>query len=174
MRWERLWLDLSAQAEQAERDADLLEAADRLRVEHATIRWLDRARACTGRPLAARLSSGRSVGGQLLGCGVDWLALRTDGGDLQVLVASAVRTVAGLGAPAVAPEALGAVGRSADLRQVLRRLAAAGEPVVLGGTDGTDLRGLLGRVGRDHVDLHVEDGGCWTVPVAGVELVRLC
>jgi len=171
--WERMWADLSALAEQRERDADLLEAADRLRVEHATIGWLDRARACSGRRLTVWLPSGRTVVGELVGCGADWLALRADSAALLVVPAAAVRQVEGLGSHTVPPEALGAVGRAGDLRLLLRRLAAGGEPVVVGGTGGLDVRGVPGRVGRDHLDIHGEDGRVRTVPLAAVERLVL-
>jgi hypothetical protein len=168
---EPMWDDLAAQAEQWDRDAVTLDAADRLRVEQGSVGWLDRVRAQVGAARVVRLRHGARVAGRLTACGVDWLALAGPDGRARLVPAAAVVTLEGLGSRAVPPEALGVLARAVDLRMVLRRLSAAGDEVLITTLDGTRMRGVVTRVGRDHLDLAADEGGERCVPLAAVDEV---
>lgn len=175
MRWERLWADLEAQAAALDRDEFDAEVADRAAREHATVTLMDRVRGCVGRQIRCQVHGGRWRAGTVVGCGVDWLALdrpeETEAA-LVLLPASALSAVSGLGRTAVAPDALGHVGSRVDLRLVLRRLATAGLDVCLErSTDGQAIRGRLGVVGRDYVEIESTDMGHLGVPIAVVAAI---
>jgi hypothetical protein len=183
VRWERLFGDLEGQAEQAERDDEVLLAADRLRAEHAAVGLVDRLRAAVGRPLVVRGGDGVTVRGRALAVGPDWLALahavdaldavRSVGAvdTVHLVPIAQVCSVAGLPEAAVPPQAVRAVDHGKDLAFLLRHVAALGVEVVVSTAAG-DLRGLLTRVGRDYVDV---DSGTevWSVPWGSLLRVRL-
>jgi hypothetical protein len=172
-RWERLWGDLAAQAEQWERDEAAAEAADRVRLEHAALGLLDRVRAHQRQVLAFRLRHGITVRAEVLRCGPDWVALAAADGSEGVLVlpVAGIVVVEGLGTRAVPVRALGAAARAADLTMVLRRIAAAGVHVALTTADGAVVRGRVARVGRDHVDVATDDAPRRTLLLAAVDQV---
>lgn len=171
VRWERLWWDLAAQADQLERDDFDAEVADRARREHADVSLLDRVRASLGQRLTCQLADGTSVRGVLVGYGADWLALdaapATPGESAALVPMAALRAVVGLASAAVPDQAVGAVTRRRDLRMVLAGLGQARTPVRIRRSGAADLRGEIVRVGSDYLDLRSEDGTTWSLPLAG-------
>jgi hypothetical protein len=103
--------------------------------------------------------------------GADWLALAHTGDALDLLPLAHLGSVAGLPMSAVPEQAVRVVDRGKDLPFLLRHVAAAGAEVVVSGAS-VDLRGRLGRVGRDYVDV---DTGTevWSVPWQALRRVRV-
>ncbi len=170
MRWDRLWWDLAAQADQLERDDFDAEVADRTRREQAAVALLDRVRGSMGRLLACQLADGSLLRGVVVGYGADWLALEgqaRSGGESAALVpVAAVRGVVGLASAAVPDQAVGAVTARRDLRMVLAGLGEARVPVRVRRAGLENLQGVLVRVGSDYLDLQTADGATWSLPLA--------
>jgi len=166
MRWEKLWADLVAQADAWDREDFDAEVDDRERVEAATITLMDRLRACSGRRLQVQVRGGRRWDGILVAHGSDWVALEgaPDSGAWQVVIPeAAVLAVRGLSDRAVPAAALGPVAGRVSLAMVVRRAAQAAQQVCLHLDDGAVLRGDVGRVGRDYLDLVDDTGATWSV-----------
>jgi len=158
----------------AERDA---EVAEMTVAEYSRIGLAERVHASLGRELGVRLVGGHQVAGRLARCGPDWLLL-ADGPEQRsvqwVVPTRGVTTVSGLAARADSEETWPVADRL-SLRSVLRRLAAESAPCVVHLVDGSQLRGRLGRVGRDFVELHPGDGlerGPLAVPLDAVAALR--
>lgn len=171
MRWERLWDDLGAQAHAWDRDDFDAEVDDRARVENAALTLMDRVRACSGRRLQVEVRGARQWDGTLVAHGSDWVALEADplAGGMQVIVpTTAVLTVRGLGTRAVPVAALGPVAARVSLAMVLRRAAEGAQQVCLHLDDGRLLRGDVGRVGRDYLDVVDDDARTWSVSTGAI------
>jgi hypothetical protein len=153
VRWEALFADLEAQAEQLAAAELQAEVADRTRREQALLGLVDRLREAAGHPLGVTVWGAGVVHGRLLDAGPDWLLLEETGARDVLVALAAVLGVAGVGARSAVPGSEGEVGRRLDLRWALRGLARdrAGVSVVL--RDGSALSGTLDRVGADHVDV---------------------
>ena len=149
MRWDRLFAELEAEADElAVRDRDA-EIADRTRAELGRIHWADRLRAARGQPVRVRVLGGDVVSGRVGAVGDDWLLVVTQAHDVLV-PAHAVVGVEGPGAAAVA-SADGAVPRTvAAAWRVLARDRALVRVVRV---DGSQVRGVPVRVGADFVEL---------------------
>lgn len=168
VRWDRLWADLSAQAEALERVEFEAEVADRVSVEQASVLLMDRVRASLGRHLRCDVTGAPPWRGVLGGYGRDWLALIRDdrSQDQTVLVpVAAVCGVTGLARQAIRDDALTPVGRRVTLAMALRHLRDDAHDVTLHRSGAPPLRGLLRSVGRDYVDLVDDEGTCWSVPM---------
>jgi hypothetical protein len=172
MRWDRLFSDLEAQieeAERAERDAELVDRAER---EVGRQQLTDRLRASTGTPITARISGVGLVRGVVRSAGAGWM-LVGERGDSETLVAlRAVLGVTGLGTRAVIPGSEGAVMARLGLAYALRELAREGAEVVVVLTDGTMVAGVLDRVGADFVDVIDESGAATAIPFEALAVVR--
>lgn len=176
VRWDRLWADLSAQAEALERVEFEAEVADRVAVEQASVLLMDRVRASLGRHLRCDVSGAPPWRGVLGGYGRDWLALtRPDPAEsLTVLVPlSAVQAVTGLARRAVRDDALTPVGRRVTLAMALRHLRDDAHDVALHRSGTPPLRGRVRSVGRDYVDVADDEGTCWSVPMSALVGVSL-
>jgi hypothetical protein len=152
--WEQrllaLFDDLELQAEGlalAERDGEVSELA---RAEYATLALTDRLHGNLGARLTLGLGPA-TVEGVTRQVGSDWLLLEEAGHEWVIRLA-AVGSVRGL-----TERALGAAARPLTARlgigSVLRRLAEAGDEVVVQSLHGDRQRGVLGRVGADFVEL---------------------
>ena len=157
-RWHRLFGDLEAEAEAADRAALGAELGDRERAEFGRLRLVDRLRGSAGR------SVGCQVGGEVLvgvvrEVGPDWVLLGGPSGGEVLVPLDRVATVTGLGPHSAEPGSEGQVGARLDLRYALRRLARerAGLTVTL--ADGTAFAGTLDRVGADFVEVAEHPAG---------------
>ncbi|MDT7570579.1 MAG: hypothetical protein QOE05_753 [Actinomycetota bacterium] len=153
MRWEELFGDLEAQAEQLAAAELQAEVADRTRREVGLLGLVDRLRESQGHPLGLAVWGAGAVHGRLLDAGPDWLLLEEAGRREVLIPLAAVLGVTGVGARTAAPGGQGVVAGRLDLRWALRGLARdrAGVAVVL--RDGSTVAGTLDRVGADHVDV---------------------
>ncbi|WP_246012518.1 hypothetical protein [Myceligenerans xiligouense] len=154
-RWSDLAADLDALAEAhatAESDAMIAELT---RAEHATIDLADRLRAATGTLVVIDLPDGESVRGVIREAARTWLLLAgpARGSQRHLVPLPAIDGVSGLGAGS-AP----AAGRELALTTQLRDLQRDRRTVLIR-TRGRVHRGRIARVGADHLDLDVLDGG---------------
>lgn len=175
-RWERLFADLDAQADNAERLALDAEVAERTRTERGRIRLSDRLRAAED-PITVRIG-GDLIRGRVLDVGPDWVLLAlSDPPVTEILVATAaIQAIDGLTMRAQEPGSAGPVAERLDLRHVLRSLVRDREPVILATADGSMLRARLDRIGADHLDLTPLDTGDGSasrlVPFTAIATVR--
>ena len=182
MGWDRalasLFDDLEQQAEGlvlSARDADVAEHG---RAEYASVDLESRVHASVGARVACDLLGGHRLRGTLARAGRDWLLLvpleGSDDGDDSgwVVHLRCVTRLSGLGQRALPPEARGVLARL-GLGSVLRRLAESRRPVLLALTDGAQVRGGVGRIGADFVEVIVEGPGPGARAAAGTDLVPL-
>jgi hypothetical protein len=175
-RWERLFADLEAQADSAERLELDAEVAERTRTERGRIRMSDRLRAADG-PVTVRAGSD-VIHGRVLDVGADWVLVEVDDpAATEVLVAlGAIQAIDGLTTRAQEPGSAGQVAERLDLRHVLRSLSRSRDPVLIATADGSRLRARLDRVGADHIDataLDLGDGSTSRlVPLSAISTVR--
>ncbi|WP_024367837.1 hypothetical protein [Arthrobacter sp. TB 26] len=160
MRWDALFDDLETQMAAGARldlDADV---AERTRAEAAAVELADRLRGSLGLLIVVQLASGSTVEGTLSHAGSQALVLDEPLHQVLVPYAAAVR-YRGLSRVAV-PEP-SRVRQRLGLASALRGLArdrAALAVLLTGGSAGeTVLRGVIDRVGRDHLDLAVTGDG---------------
>jgi hypothetical protein len=161
MRWEEILLDLFEDLEQkaeglhlAERDAEL---ADRSRAEYAAhVDFASRVHASVGTPLALTVTGLGVLDGTLRSAGLDWCLLETSAEQEWVVRLAAVGEARGASDRALSEPARPVVARLA-LGSALRRLADARSTTVIHGLDGSQSRGLIGRVGVDFLELRT---GC--------------
>lgn len=159
MRWDALFADLEAQAaalEQAERAA---EVEERTRGELGAIGVVDRLRGGEGTAVRLRLPGGRTLNGQLLRVGPDWLLLGETAGSEAVVPMAALLGVRGLTRYSAVPGTAGAVAARLGLRPVLRGIARDRSPVRLELLDGTSVDATIDRVGADFVEAAVHAPG---------------
>ena len=181
MRWDALFEDLEAQfdaADAAELDA---EVRDRTRTEFARVDLAARLRASLHARLTLQLRCGERIRGELTSLGADWLLLQageqSDGSAQELLVPlRALLVVDGLASTSAPPEgrAAGLLADRLDLRSALRRIARDRSTVRIVTDDGTQLRGLVGRVGADHLEVPEgpRDRSGPVVPFAALSLVQ--
>jgi hypothetical protein len=179
MRWDALFEDLEAQIEAADAAELDAEVRDRTRTEFARVDLLGRLRASSGTELALQLRSGERVRGTVVSLGSDWLLL--EAGDADGLAGEslvplrAVLVVHGLGSASVQAGGRGvALAGRLDLRSSLRGIARDRSPVRITTDDGAQLRGIVGRVGADHVEVPADprDRSGPVVPFAALSLVQ--
>jgi hypothetical protein len=132
----------------AEREAEVAELAE---AEYADVTLLARLHAAVGHPVRLRLVGGTVAQGALQRVGSDWLQLDVRGRPWVVRL-QALTGVTGLPDRAVTEEARPLTAHL-SLRSGLRALGRSGRECVVQLVDGTRLVGLLGRVGRDFVEL---------------------
>lgn len=143
--------DLESRAEAvfaAERDAEL---ADRSRSEYASVPLVGRLMASIGLAVTLDVRGAGRVGGVLRRVGGDWCLLAGDARDWLV-VSGAVETASGLSERAVPEVAWSPLSRL-GLGSALRRLADDGTACTLALRSGLRIEGVLGRVGRDFVEV---------------------
>lgn len=180
MRWDErlagLFDDLEQQAEGlalADRDAEVAEA---LRAEYSQVDLASRLFASLGAQLRLTVTGVGAVDGTLRRAGEGWCLLDT-GAQEWVVRLAAVTAVRGLVDRGVVPTARPLTARL-GLGSVLRGLGEARGETMTHRTDGSLLRGLLGRVGADFVEVVVSDGEGYVtqvpdvVPFAALAAVR--
>jgi hypothetical protein len=158
-RWAALFADLDGEADAAEA-ADLrAEVLTRTKIEHARLTLADRLRAHEGVEVTVTVGAG-TLRGRLADAAPEWLLV-----DETLVAATAVLAVQGLGPNAGAPESR--PRKPLPLGVLLRMLADRGDEVTCTFADGRTVRGTIGRVGADHVDI-----GDRVVPYAALATVR--
>jgi hypothetical protein len=182
VRWERLFDDLEAQLEAAERDEFDAEVADRVRREAARLALLDRLRAGLGAALTVTVHGAGSLSGTLARTGPGWLLLDVAAQPATLVILDAVVDVRGLPAGAREPASMGAVEARLDVGFVLRAIARDRSPVAIVARDGSRFHGTIDRVGADHLDLAEHPAGeprragdvsgVRVLPFAGMAIVR--
>lgn len=160
MRWDGLFADLEAQADELERAVRAGEVEERTRGELARQTLHGRLRAAVGSGLRVVVAGDLAVSGELRRVGADWVLLDagTAAGSEWLVPIAAIRTANGLGRQ-VAAEAQGIVESRLDFRHVLRGLARDRAQVGVHLLDGTSLAATLDRVGADFVDAAVHPVG---------------
>jgi len=182
VRWQRLFSDLEAQAEELAAGEFDAEVAERTRIEVGKLRLVDRLRATTGHPVQISCAGAGSVSGQLDQVGSDWVLLTESPGREVLVPVQSVMSLVGLGALSAAPGSEGKVASRLDLRHALRRIVRDRAPVQIMLTDGSRADGTLDRVGADFIELAEHPRGeprratavlrVRTVPLAALALVR--
>jgi hypothetical protein len=153
VRWDRLFEDLEAQLESADRDQLEADVADRTRREVARVALADRLRSALGSTVDLTVEGVGALGGQVLRVGPGWVLLEVPGRHDAIVSAAAIFAVRGLSNAADDPAAAGAVASRLDFGHVLRILARDRSPVAVGLRDGSECVGTIDRVGADFVDL---------------------
>lgn len=154
MRGDRLLDEIEGEAadlERLERDAEI---ADRTRSELSSVSWLDRVRGMTGRPLVLALVAGAPLAGEVRYVGPDWVLLDVRGSEVLVPM-HAVVGVEGSGRSAPADTELVPVTWAAAWRSLSRDRAV----VRIMRRDASTVRGLVGLVGADFVELDRQGDG---------------
>ena len=177
MRWDDRLADLFDDLEQqadglalAHRDAEVAELA---RAEYAQVELVARLHGSLGRRLRVRVSGVGSLDGVLSRVGSGWCLLDSGAQEWLVRLAAAgsVRGLTERGAAAPTRPATARLG----LASALRTVAEARLEAVLHRLDGSESRGLLGRVGADFVDVRTAEeprGEVETVPFEAIAAVR--
>jgi hypothetical protein len=158
MRWQRLFADLVAQLDEAERGERDLEIADRTRRELASVRLMDRFRAAVGSAVDLRLAGGARAEGAVRVVGATWLLL-TDGTAEIVVPAAAIVAAGGLGRSATAPAVDGRLDARLGLSHALRGLMRDRAEVAARLVDGSTVWGTVDSVGADFVEIGVHPPG---------------
>lgn len=173
VRWQALFADLEAQAEQADRSELDAEVRDRSRREIALLRTVDRLGGAVGRVLVVHVHGQGAVEGRLERVGPDWLLLEEPAGREVLVPLDAVLGVRGLSGATRSPAEQGRVEARLDLRHALRGLSRSRSPVQLGLRDGSAVSGTVDRVGADHVEIaeHAVDQPRRAASVTGTRLV---
>jgi hypothetical protein len=155
MRWEERLLDLFDDLEQqaeglalAERDALV---AEQSRAEYVGVDLAARLHASTGGSVRVDVTGLGTLDGRVLRTGDGWCLLEVAGREW-IVVLAAVTALRGLRDGGVVAGARPLTARL-GLGSALRGVAEGGSEVVLHRRDGTVLRGGLGRVGADFVEL---------------------
>ncbi|NDL58583.1 hypothetical protein [Phytoactinopolyspora mesophila] len=153
MRWTRLFADVEAQLDEADRLELEGEVADRIRSERKTVQLVDRLRLAGGNTLDVRVAGAGIVRGVLHHAGSDWFMLDGEsGGELLVPLAAAL-VVSGAGTKAAVAVEGRPVIWSMGLRYALSVISRDRSHVHLTLTDGSALAGTIDVVGADFIDL---------------------
>lgn len=153
MRWDELFAELEAELAGAKRQDTEAEVIDMMHAEAATIRLRDRIRHMSGSPINVRLRYGHTRRGVLTEANGTWLLLREDHRRHLVPI-EAVAYVWPL--RQAAPPLAGIMARL-TLGHALRKLAEAGMDLQFL-TEGGEITGRIGIVGRDYCDVHTPTG----------------
>jgi hypothetical protein len=159
MRWDELFDDLEAQAEQAGRDERAGEIEQRARIEISKVGVLDRFRPAVGTVLRLRCAGSVSVTGTLRRIGADWLLLDESPSHEVLVPLAGVLTVGGLGRLSALPGSGSAVSARLGLGHALRGIARDRSAVQITLLDASQLDGTIDRVGSDFVELATHNVG---------------
>lgn len=182
MRWQLLFEDLEAQAEQVLQDSFESEVADRTRRELARVRLADRFRAATGRHVTVRVVGLGVVHAAVQAAGPDWLLLGDPTASETLVPLAAVVSLTGLGPQASVPGSEGRVAGKLGLAFMMRGLARDRSEVKVSLVDGSSATGTVDRVGADFFELAERDPteprrsgaahGVRIVPFSGLAALR--
>ncbi|HET7310783.1 MAG TPA: hypothetical protein VFJ17_05605 [Mycobacteriales bacterium] len=151
MRWARLFDDLDAQVEAAERAERSAESADLRRLELSRLALSERLAAAEGVQVTVTVEGADPLTGAISRVGAEWLLLQEAAGGETLVSAPAVVAVTGL--PVASIPSTDEVDRRLGIGVVLRQLARDRAPVAVATRSGAVFTGTIDRVGVDHVDL---------------------
>lgn len=154
MRWSRLFADLDAQLEAAERADRAAESAELRRLELSRVTLAERFGGGLGTVVALAVEGADVLTGELAQVGADWLLLDSGAGETLVALA-AITSATGLAAGSAPPA--DEVDRRLGLGVVLRRLARDRAAVTVVARTGAVFTGTIDRVGADFLDLAEHD-----------------
>lgn len=157
MRWDDLFADLEVDAaglQQRERDAEI---AERTRTELAALALVDRLRAGRGDVVTLEVLGVGRIEGLLRRVTPQWLLLDVDGRSGWAVALAALTGVEGLSAAAAPGAEAGEVAARTTWSSAFRVLSRDREVVVVRRRDGSSVRGVPARVGRDFVELWLRD-----------------
>jgi len=172
VRWDDVFAELAADAEELDRRERDAEIADRTRAELATITLADRFRAAQGRQVSVRVQGLGVLVGQVQRVTPHWLLLSSSGATEWLVAWSGVAGASGLPRQAVARTA-GRVESALGWPATWRVLARDRATVHVVRHDGSSITGVAQRVGADFVE--IQPGGSddvELVPYASVTAVR--
>ncbi|HLS03882.1 MAG TPA: hypothetical protein VK030_03890 [Actinomycetales bacterium] len=157
MRWHKLFQDLELELERLEREAQLLEASDRIRTEFAQIELADRLRANLGNRIEFLVTGIEPLSGTLAACYPRWSLLKNDDGEA-LIPHRAIAGVRGLQTATALPPT--PTAQRLTLGHALRGLARdrASVQVI---TRAGQFFGILGQIGRDWAQLQLLAPGEW-------------
>ena len=171
MRWEALFSDLRAQSAAQQQETFEAEVAEAVGLAWSRTPLSDRVRAHIGHRLTLHLDGGAVMSLRVGEVGGNWLSGSTVA-QAWLIPTAAVMTVTGLSrrAQSEASPSQQRLGIGAPLRV----LAAAREPVVVHGGNGTLTEGVLIGVGADFIDIRsaTESKEIRTVPMHA--LIGVC
>jgi hypothetical protein len=179
MRWEERLLDVFDDLEQQAEGLALTgrdtEVAEQSRAEYARVDLAARLHASVGRPLRLDVRGPGVVEGRLARAGEGW-CLVGDGAVEWLVRTAAVVAVRGVSQQGRAMDARPVTARL-GLTSALRGVAETRSVVVVHHVDATSLRGVLGRVGADFVEIGVGDDRATSrevvlLPFSGLAAVR--
>jgi hypothetical protein len=151
MRWARLFDDMNAQVEAAERAERAAESAELRRLELSRVALSDRLLAAVGTSVTLTVDGAEPLTGELVRLGGDWALVASATGSETLVGLSAVSAVTGL--PAAVAAGAGEIDARLGLGFVLRRLARDRLPVTVVMRGGAAYAGTIDRVGADFFDL---------------------
>lgn len=157
MRWDDLFADLEVDADglqQRDRDAEI---AERTRTELAALVLIDRLRAGRGDVVALEVLGVGRIEGRLRRVTPEWVLLDVDGRSGWAVALAALTGVEGLSAAAVPGAQVGQVATRTTWSSAFRVLSRDREVVVVRRVDGSSVRGVPARVGRDFVEMWLRD-----------------
>lgn len=159
MRWRRLFADIEAQLEEAERLELEDEITERIRGERRNISLIDRLRVAEGRPVEVRVVGAGMVRGSVRQVGADWFLLGGDAGIEHLVPMAATLAVTSTGAKAAV--ALGGEGIlwKMNLRYALSVISRDRSVVLVTLADGASVGGTIDVVGADFVDVTSREPG---------------
>lgn len=181
MRWRRLFADIEAQLEEAERLELEDEITERIRSERQNINLVDRLRVAEGRPVEVRVVGAGVVRGSIRQVGADWFLLGGDAGAEYLVPMAATLAVTSTGVKAAV--ALGAEGLlwKMTLRYALSVISRDRSVVLVTLADGASVSGTIDAVGADFVDVTPREPGearasrpaaAFSLPFSGIGVVR--
>jgi hypothetical protein len=179
MRWEERLLDLFDDLEQQAEGLALIgrdtEVAEQSRAEYARVDLAARLHASVGRSVRLDVRGLGGVEGRLARVGEGWCLLG-DGAVEWLVRTAAVIAVRGVSQRGRAVDARPVTARL-GLTSALRGVAETRSVVVVHSVDATSVRGVLGRVGEDFVELgvgedRVTSGEVVLVPFSGLAALR--
>ncbi|HEV7194196.1 MAG TPA: hypothetical protein VGN35_13435 [Jatrophihabitantaceae bacterium] len=159
MRWEQLFADLEARAEELDRSERAVEIAERSRIEAGRLTIAGRLAAATGSQLRIRVAGGATASGRLQRSGPGWFLLDAGGGHEWVLATGAVLSIVGCGRWSGSVEDRGVRTDRLGIRHVLRAIATDRSAATIHLVDGSAISGTIDRVGQDFLDVALHGDG---------------
>lgn len=151
VRWSRLFADIDAQAEAAERADRAAESAELRRIELSRVALAERLAGAVGSVVTVSVAGADALTGDLTQSGADWLLLSSSTGSETLVPIGAVLSVTGL--PAASGPPADEIDRRLGLGALLRRLARDRAAVRVVMRSGAVCTGTIDRVGADFLDL---------------------